>query len=146
MAQKDFSTMYKVEHNSGAVLQNEIFPRFLLTIMTAHSMVQNKERGGILLLFSTLRTMFPPLKKFIHKYEIVRTNIKECEALKNEWLKHKRTAFPTKLAEKLDLLYEEFWAAYHDSGAGLAVHTIDATRERRVYDYLTGRPPAKSTT
>jgi len=146
MAKKDFSTIYKVEHNSGAVLQNEIFPRFLMTIMSAHSMVQNKEREGIVLLFSTLRTMFPPLKKFIRKYEEVRQKIKECETLKNEWLKYKPTAFPTKLTEKLDLLYEEFWTAYHDSGAGLAVHQVDATRDKRVYDYLTGKAPSQSPT
>jgi len=140
-----FKTIYKAAFSSGGVLQNEIFPIYIHRLMGGIATIDNKEKEGITLVMSMLSTLLPPLKKLLRNYDELKTRLLECRRLHKEWLGHYQNHFPSELADQLRELYEDWWVAYNESGAGIEIYIHDPSRNRKVYNYLTGQRPQKST-
>jgi len=81
--------------------------------MEAHS------QEGVLIVLSSLAKLIPPFKKFMRNYEKLIDELNECRKLKESWQSKHSTQWPITLTQKLYLLYQKWWEAYNDSGAGL---------------------------
>jgi len=119
MAQKDFKTLYKSQYSSQGTLANEVLPNHVDLLMRGIDLMEAHSQEGVLIVLSSLAKLIPPFKKFMRNYEKLIDELNECRKLKESWQSKHSTQWPITLTQKLYLLYQKWWEAYNDSGAGL---------------------------
>jgi len=140
MAHKDFKTLYKSEYTSQGALINEVFPDEVRVIL---ALIKGMEMGDISspdFVLAWLCSNLPPYQKFFKDYDKLKEELEECRKLKELWITDtQRRQFPLLLKKKLYYLYERWWEAYNESGAGIRSIAVDPSRDSKVYAYLTGK-------
>lgn len=143
----NFRTFYKADYTSQGTLINEIFPREVAEIVASIKLLENRDKESIKHTIAWFAANIPPYKKYFKDYISIMEKLSECCKLRDEWItKNQCTGYPIDLKNKLYHLYEKWWEAYNDSGAGIRGTVFDPQEKRRVYDALTGKPDNKAKT
>jgi len=139
MARKDFKTWYKTEYSSMGILINEIFPYEVKEMLTHIKMLEVKDTQVLGVAIGWLAANMPPYKLFFKKYDDLKLQLKKCRDMYLQWKKEKNGRFPSHIYDEIYNLYEQWWEAYNDSGAGIKGYAIDPQEKRKLYDAVVGR-------
>lgn len=140
MSKKDFKPIYKTEYTSQGSLINEVFPDEVRQILGLIKLLETKEVMAIELTLSWLSANIPPYQKYFRNYDTLKTSLKDCRSDVFKWKAAFGVSpvFPNHLKDKLYNLYEEWWSAYNESGAGIkgGVYIPRETRVRKAIQNL----------
>ena len=128
--QEDFKPLYKAEYSSMGALINTVLPEEVKLILGFIKLLEMRYKEAIEWTLGWLCANFPPYKKYMKDYDELRVILEECRVLTEHWKNQNKRDFPTTLKEKLYYLYERWWEAYNDSGAGIRGHKFVPQSQR----------------
>jgi len=140
MAHKDFKTLYTSEYSTQGTLANDLIPEWIDQLRPFVGKMMEHDVTAFKPVLSWYYTTFPMLSKFIPNYDQVKDKLKRCKQLMDHWLLNNPNMYPTQLEEELYELYEEWWTAFNNSGAGLRFQVYDPRRNVKIYNELIGKP------
>ena len=116
----NFKPLYHSEYSSMGALINQVLPNEVAVILGAIKLLAMKNPEGVDISYSWLVANIPPYQKFIKDYTELKSKLQDCKEMYNHWVNvNKRKSFPVDLSDQLYILYEKWWVAYNDSGAGI---------------------------
>ena len=115
----NFKPIYKTDYNSQNALFNFHFPDELAEITYYMKMIFLGEMIGIELAYAWLKTNTPPYEKYFKDYEDIIKKLKTCDAGIIDWKQHHRNEKPLFLINLVDEIYQQWWRAFNESGAGI---------------------------
>jgi len=146
MAHSDFKPLYKAEYTSQGTLINDVFPDEVRQILGIIKAMENKQAEGVEAAIGWMAANMPPYKKYFKDYDKLQQGLDRCRELYKHWRKRNPNAFPNDLKKYLYFIYEKWWEAYNESGAGIRGRIYDPQRNQKAYDAITGKkdPRAKA--